>query len=64
MKTLELNQMENLQGGGPVGCTAGIVMGALTFAGAFFITGGASAILWAVTWSLTPLAVAIGCTDL
>ncbi|QMU64192.1 MAG: hypothetical protein GKR88_07760 [Flavobacteriaceae bacterium] len=64
MKTLDFNQMENLQGGGDVGCAAGIAMGALTFAAAFFLTGGAAAILWAVTWSLTPSAVALGCTDL
>ena len=64
MRTLNLKEMENLQGGGPVGCAASIVGAALTFAGLAFVTGGAAAVFWAVSWSVAPSLAALGCSEL
>ena len=49
MKKLELNQMENLQGG-DYDCAADAVGLALTFAGAFLVTGPIGAGLFAAAF--------------
>ena len=50
MKTLELNQMENLQGGRMSSCAEDAVGLALTFAGAFLVTGPIGAGIFAAAF--------------
>lgn len=66
MKKLELNQMENLEGGrvsrSQVGCAASAVGLALTYAGAFAITaatGGAG--LFAAAFIVGSIGVSLSC---
>ncbi|NCP22464.1 MAG: hypothetical protein COZ76_09285 [Flavobacteriales bacterium CG_4_8_14_3_um_filter_35_10] len=62
MKTLELNQMELVEGGFSLGCGfailgAGIALGSLIVA-----TGGtAGVVLAAAGWSIAPSAVLLSC---
>ena len=66
MKKLELNQMENLEGGRPskgqIGCAASIAGLVLTYAGAFAITaatGGAG--LFAAAFVVGSVGAATSC---
>ncbi|GAA0739218.1 hypothetical protein [Gaetbulibacter jejuensis] len=64
MKTLELNQMENVEGGISLGCGfailgAGIALGSLIVASG----GTAAVVLAAAGWSIAPSAVALSCME-
>lgn len=58
MKKLELNQMENLEGGGCAWSAIGL---GLTFAGAFLVTGPIGAGLFAATFIHNSIDVANSC---
>ncbi len=49
MKTLEFEQMETVEGGLSLGCALGIASAGLAFAGLFVATGGAGALIAAVS---------------
>ena len=63
MKTLELNQMENLQGGNALGCAAGATgMTVGLIAAASIVTAGAAA-LFLVGWVASSIALSQACTE-
>jgi len=64
MKTLELKQMEQIEGGITLGCLitivgAGIALGALITA----TGGGAAVVLAAAGYSLAPSAILLSCVE-
>ena len=64
MKTLDLNQMEEFEGGISLGCAfaiagAGIALGSLIVASG----GTAAVVLAAAGWSIAPSAVWLSCVE-
>lgn len=60
MKTLELKQMEGVEGGASVGCVSSAVSLAATYAGAFLIGTGVMAPAGAVIFGIGFIAGSIG----
>lgn len=60
MKTLNLEQMEDVQGGGAVGCLAGSVLAVACFVGGCASGVGAAAAAWAITGLYG--SILVGCT--
>jgi len=61
MKTLELNQMENVNGG-DLGCTMSAISLAATFAGAFLVTGPIGAGIFAVGFISGSIGLGASCS--
>lgn len=64
MKTLELHEMENINGGlsaGDIGCGIALVGAGIAFASLVTATGGTALILAAAGWSIAPAGAALSC---
>lgn len=69
MKVLELDQMEQIEGGsdpvlGGIGCALGVITFGLSFAALVTATGGTALLISGVAYSLAPAAAAVSCASL
>jgi|APIni6443716594_1056825.scaffolds.fasta_scaffold226477_1 3-phosphoglycerate kinase len=64
MKTLSRNEMSTIAGGGKLGCALAIAGTIATTAGAAFITGGASLIVFLVAKGIATASIIEACGDL
>lgn len=63
MKKMELNQMEEIEGGNAksIGCALSIIGFGLAFAGLVTATGGAGLLIAAAGYSIAPASAALSC---
>ena len=64
MKKLTKTEMCSVSGGGKLGCALAIMGTIATTAGAAFVTGGASLILFLVSKGIATAAIIEACSDL
>jgi hypothetical protein len=61
MKKIEINQMENVHGGGGISCAIAVASWGLAYAGLVTATGGVGLIIAAASYSLAPVGAALSC---